>query len=547
MKQQLSLSKDEKLIFDSFLKAYRGDYWRSSKGFLGPLIAQNSQKMFKDRFVSRNIIGEIINTISDSFLKSPNWYIEKGGEKLSNESDKPKIKDTPDNPDNPDNPETPPPDNPEDSQLKDTKDKIDKILSKFWEKQNLEQKLQKAFNSRLVASRGGLRVYIPNSKKKNLNKLSLDDIRTCLDSIRIEHIKPERSRMMDDEGDKLSIVSYTKKLDYDTNEDAEIIEFSFVDDNGKTIIGVVSDKQTETFSIEALASTPVENRDTKKKDISTGLNLDSETTFFEISGEPFVSEQLMELSAFLNLVLTLAAIGIFETGFQEIITTNTQFKTEKILNEKTGKMEDVPVGLERGGAMIQNFKGIEKIDLESGKKERHEPKVTIKDPVPMENFVLAKQIAYESCLEEAGQQYKLISGDAMASAVSRIQAMAGFYLRIKKFKADIDSLGSWVLTTILKFIGLNPKNGLDDFRVVFDSKIDIGPLTPEEKNFIISMVNNKIISKETARVLLNIDNPTLENLLIENEEAAATEKEIGKEKKLQEIRPANSGFPPSNQ
>ena len=524
LKQQLSLFKNEKVYFSEFFVAYKGDYWRASAGFLGPVIEQSAMKMFKDRFVSRNTLLEVVSTVSDAFLKSPNWYIEKGGEKLTD--DAPEVVQPVPVPNNNPEPDVPPIPNPapiptpEDTAatvLKAKKDLIDKLMQKFWDKHNLEQKLQKAFNSRLVCGRGGLRVYIPNSRKNKLKNLTLEDFRTALDTIRIEYIEPEQSRMLDDEGDKLSVVSYNKRLDYDTDTDVEVIEFSFVDDNGLTFIGIVTANETKTFTLDSLIKTSFDKRKPSKKDISTELNLDAEPSFFEIAGEPFVSEQFMQLSSFYNLVLTLAAIAVFETGFQEIITTNTKFEYKKVFNPEKNEWEEVPIGLKRGGGVVQNFKGIEKVNLETGVKDFTNPQVTIKEPVQFVNFDLAAKMAYRAILEEASQQYKLISGDANASAVSRIQAMAAFYLRIKKYKADIDALGSWVLTSILKFIGLNASNGLDDYRVIFDSKIDIGPLTVEDKRFILQMVKEGIISKETARVLLNIDNPQLEKLLVDNE------------------------------
>lgn len=518
LKQLLELSKDEKNIFKSFLIAYEGDYWQNSKGFLGPVIEQAALRTFKDRFVSRNSIYEIVSRVADAFLKSPNWYYEKKDVKLEETSDENKN--------------------------------LDKLLTRFWNKNKLEQKMQQALNSRLVCGRGGLRIYIPANKKNEDGSFKAKDLAGALESIKVEFINPRKAKLFDEDGDKFSIINYQSIRDYDTQEKIDIIEFSFTDDDQKTFIGTVSDKETTTFNVTDLAAAlnsedkvanPV---DRLKKDLSSPLDLDSETSFYEISGDPFVTPQMMQQANFINLCLTLAAIAMFETGFQQIITTNAKFEYKEVIDDKTGKKKKIPIGIESGGGVVQNFIGIEKINVETGQKDKHTPGVTIKEPVDMNAFKLGKEIAYDSLLEEASQLHVKISGDAAASAVSRVQAMASFYLRIKKYKADVDAIGSWLLNSVILMILVILPNEtlLSEFRAIFDSKIDIGPLSPEEKNFVISMVNNKLVSKETARVLLNIDNPALEKMLIDAQEVEEQEKLIENTKQMNEVNPPTPGI-----
>lgn len=519
LKQLLELSKEEKTRFKTFLVAYEGDYWQNSKGFLGPIIEQSVMKTFRDRFVSRNSLNEVVSRVSDAFLKSPNWYYEKLGEKLNEDSDE--------------------------------NINLDKVLTRFWNKNRLEQKMQQALNSRLVCGRGGLRIYIPKNKKNDDGTFKATDLASALESIKVEFINPRNGKLFDEDGDKFSLINYKSIIDYDTQEKVDVIEFSFTDDSQKTFIGLVTDREDKTFNVQNLAEllnsedSQVSSLDRLKKDVSTALELDNETSFFELSGEPYVTEQMLQQANFINLCLTLAAIAMFETGFQQIITTNAKFEYTEVLDEKTGKKKKVPIGIESGGGVVQNFLGIEKINLETGQKDKHTPGVHIKEPVDMSSFKIGKEIAYDALLEEASQLYVKITGDAAASGISRVQATMAFYLRIKKYKAEVDLIGSWLLTSIvLLLLLIIPDEPLiKEIKVLFDSKIDIGPMSPEEKNFIISMVNNKIMSKETARVMLGIDNPTLEKMLIDAQEKEEQEKVVENQKQMNEIAPQPANNP----
>ena len=510
----VGFSKTETEKVQPYYKAFNGDYWQNSKGFLAPTIEASAMTVFENRFVSRNTVQEVVSRVSDAFFKSPNWYISKKGQKVDKSQPDANI----------------------DEPTKALIEKIDKILNNFWTTQKLEQKLQQALNSRLVAGRGGLRVYIPVSQQNKISNLTLEEIETAFSAIRVEFVEPDNAIVLEDDGDKFSIVKYEKIENYESQETVKIIEFSFVDDNGKTFIGVVTDKDTSTFNIIDLASTKLDERDPEKKDISNALDLGKETSFYEISGDTLITPQVMQLASLLNLALTLTGIAIFESGFQEIITTNTQFEfTEVPDSSKPGKKRKVPIGLKRGGGAVQNFVGITKVNLETGVKDFAQPQITVKDPVPLENFKVAKDLAYEAILEEVSQNYIQISGDAAASGVSRVQAMNAFYLKIKKYKPDVDAIGSWLLTSILRLLSLSKNIDLSEYSVMLDSQIDIGQLTSEEKKFVIQMLKEGIISMETARVLLKVDNPTLEQMLIDEEQKVAFAKKLSETDALNKL------------
>jgi hypothetical protein len=114
--------------------------------------------------------------------------------------------------------------------------------------------------------------------------------------------------------------------------------------------------------------------------------------------------------------------------------------------------------------------------------------------------------------------YALISGDATASGESRIQALADFLLKIMPYKSEVDHQGSWVLTVVLLLASALSDTKLADTGVVYDSRVHVATLSSDEKNTVIQMRKDGVISRETERVLLGVDDPALEANIINREQ-----------------------------
>jgi hypothetical protein len=480
---ELQISKDSKKLFEELYIAYLGDYWQKGTGsLLPPATGAHSStlsNLMEKRFVFRNILKECVGRVSGAFFgKSPDWRFNV-----------------------------------------DLDEEAFNALDEFWTSNKASEEFSKAFEHRLVTGRGGLRIYIPIKYKVQTiddsisgevldfsEYLSFTTIADAIKAIRVEVVDPRKSRLLDDEGELFSIVKYARRVDWENEETQNVIEFSFVDDLGLTFIGLVyefdsSNKVNSEFPIESYIG-------------SDGFDLDEKTTYFEMKGDPYVTGALYKNNQLLNLALTCSGFSLVDNGFGEVFLTNVEMDVKQVTGPD-GEITEQPMRLKRGGGAVQSLVGIRQIS-EEGTESYTSPGVHFKEPTQITAFRDGKDLAYRACLEEAGQLYALISGDAAASGESRIQAMKDFYLKIIGYKNEVDQMGSWLMTAVLRWASqLSGVNS--DITVSYDSKIFIGDVTKEERRALIDQWKAGVISLETCRVLSGVEDPGLESEMIINE------------------------------
>lgn len=524
--KELAIHKDQKAAFDELFKAYNDDFWQDGNGSLLPpprgseasLIAA----LFKKRFVSRNVIKECVSRVSGAFYgKAPNWSVVDQSIDNVEPVDHEKIAE---------------------GEVEDFREAdelitaVGKALGDFFTKENISSTMADAFESRLVVGRGGIRIYIP-AKYNNLASaelaaknaeleterepdekgadkpkleqptISFPTIEAALNAIKVEYVSPEQSRLLDDDGELFSIVKYKRRKDWSTTDTTNVIEFSFVDNDGDTYVGVIHENDSPSGDVTTA-------------DLSSPLKLGGRTSFNEFRGPAYVTPGLYKNNQLLNLALTCSGFALVDNGFSEVFFTNVETEMEEVSDPTAeGGTRLVPKNIKRGGGMVQNLVGISTED-EDGNETRQTPGVTFREPSQLTAFVDGKDLGYTSCLEEAGQLYAKISGDATASGESRIQAMTDFWLRIRKYKPEVDEIGGWVMTTVLKLASMLVAEGAgkyDNIAITYDSKVFIGPVSASERDLVLRMRDAGVISRETAAVLLGVEDPELENELILNE------------------------------
>lgn len=543
LSKELKPTKEEKEVL-KFKKAYDGDYWQNGAYILLPEYNQTDAAYLgprlKKRYVTRNVIREVVERMSNAILgKSPNWLFEIGDEVIdaSQRRRELRLQEIESNrpPQLPLQPEivqtesegseesTPPAQTDSESarQIEERFkmiDSLDKLLGNFWTNEGVADKMISAFESRLVSSRGGLRIYIPR-KHTQEGSASADDLKDALGKIKVEFIESDKGRLLLDDDEKFSIVLYERRVDWETNKTVKVIEFSFVDNDNRTFIGVINQGEEIQLNQATPENGQADASGNLISQLSDPLMLGGATTFNELSGDrPFVTDQLFQNNQLLNLALTCGGFNLVDSGFGEMVLTNVELEMETYIRPD-GTEGRRPKHLKRGGGAVNNFVGISTQDMESGEEKVANPGVHFREPSSMQVFVDGSDLAYAKCLDEAGQKFALISGDAAASGEARIQAMVDFYLKVKKYKPEIDRFGSWLLTTVVKLAAMmtGQTAEFEDFQIIFDSKIVVAKLTPDERRLVIEMKEKGIISLETCRVLLDIDDPDLEQDLIDQE------------------------------
>lgn len=513
LNKELELNATEK-NFQCLLDAYLDDFWQNGATLLPPTqggMSSNLDNLFKRRYVFRNVIKEVVGRVVGAFYgKPPNWRFQVNGEDIE----------SPEAPPAPVEGEEPPA--PEASVIDLTS--IDKALGQFFVKQNVAEELGKAFAFRLAFGRGSWRLYIP-SKYRRLNAkkaagtgpnitegssqlagepgdptefVPFASIEEAIAAMRVEFVPPTQGRVLEDGGEMFSLVKYQVRKDWETRDTTNVIEFSFVDDSDRTFIGTIGEQSGISNIGEA--------------NLSSAFELAGFTTLGEFKGHPYVNEALYRNNQLVNLALTCAGFSLVDNGFGEMVLTNVELNTRQITGPD-GSLIEVPVDIKRGGGAIQNFIGAEIVD-EAGAVRRESPGVHFREASQMTAFKDGFDLGYVACLQEAGQLYALISGDATASGESRIQALADFVLRVSPYKSEVDEEGSQLMTVALLWAAQLSAKSLTGHSVVYDSRMFVSSLSTEEKNTVMAMRKAGTISRETERVLLGIDDPALEEELI---------------------------------
>lgn len=471
-----SYEKTDKNI-NTLIKAYRGDYWQNGQGsLLPPSMGVNKtviDNVIEKRFVYRNVIKELVERVSQAFFgRSPNWTLESGGTTITDPA-------------------------------------LELTLGEIWTQKNLSKVLAKAFETRLVAKRGGIRIFIPAKYVVDGIVRPFNDVYEALKAIEVEFIEPENSKLLKDDGSLFSMIRYKVIKDWDTKQYVDVIEFSFVDDNDMTYLGTVTEQDSK-------ASGPLPITQYIR---SSPLNLNGKTLYNEFNGEEYVSMSVYRNNQLVNLALTCAGFSLVDNGFGEMVLTNVALETVKVTDPDTELgYREIPKTLKRGGGVVNNLIGISQVNEETGAESIMSPGVHFKQPTPLDSFKEGKDLAYRTCLEETKQLYSLISGDAAASGESRIQAMQDFHLKVSEYKPEVDEMGSWLLTTMIRFASAIVKDTVySEVVATYDSKIFVSDLSPQDRQFVITKYKEGLISLETTQQLLGVEDPELEKQMIVEE------------------------------
>lgn len=500
---------------------YEGDMWDRGKGYIGPVPVDGDTHFndilynIKRTFIGRNVIEEVVDRAVDALLsKSPDWKIynktllKQGKTAVSKVSDAENVSE----------------EAPDEKIVKDPKiGEAEMLLSEVWNRAKLGEALKASLTSRMVTGRGTLRIYLSKKFFKVQDKVT--DFFEISKYIKVEFVECANSTILDDGGDKLSIIQLSSKKDKQ-----KVIEISFVSDDDKTFVATVdsgsvpepdedADDEEITEAIAALR---------KIASISSPYSMQGELTADEIVGKPFVSETMLQNNRALNLDLSLSVGVLIESGYAEMVMTNVSMETRKETDPTDPtKTINVPVGLKRGPGVVNNLIGEQTVDAE-GKVTFEQPDVHFKEPSPIDTFIAGENLYYRQILAESKQTHILITGDAKASGESRIQARQDFVKKSQKYKPSLDVHGTWLLNGILFLAAsaINKDDYFSELGVLFDSKVYAGELSADEQNVVVSRYEKGLISRETAITLLGSEEPLLEIEKIKADEDDKLAKQI---------------------
>lgn len=481
-----------------------GDHWQSGEGWIGPWPMPGEAESEADSealttlqgeiermFTSRNALGEVTERhVSGVVGREPRWSFVPRTQSVTATGEDAELTD----------------------EQKRQRSEIEDALTVWWDDAGAHAVLQELSRKLLYGESGSVRIFVPSGLLtptagggKRLN-VTRGDLADALSKIAIEAPEPEDCVVVTDDDSGLDVGILLTK-DENSRESAEL---SFLDEGGKTVILVINPARAIGDSDRA----------------EVRFDLGGRLLMMEIDRTEFLTEQARQSQRALNYANTMIVRNVTTGGFLEEILLNVKLP---------GHWEETPTGkkyvpdpIYRGPSTLNSYSGIETEDAQ-GNKTVATPQVYVREPVKPDASIAAKQEHYADILDETDQRHVLIAGDAVTSAVSRVQARADYRSSLQISEAPINMLGRWVLETVLAYaeaLALMPGRFTRGWRASFACILDAGPLTPEEIAAIQGSVEKRLISRGTARELIGIADPDAEQQRIDDEDGIDLDEEL---------------------
>lgn len=487
------------------LAYYLGDHWQAGVGWTGPMPQSTddgyatTQAEIKKAFVSRNAIGEVVDRHAGGVLgRELHWKFsvkrplgkvttkdEITGQEITKEEQ---------------------PSDEEQALITEA----EQALTTWWDKHQTPNKLQDMVRLALLAKRAVLRIYVPPGLRDEAGNIPTGKLDESLDRIWFQHLGTNEDTL---DLQLPSATVYTDKLTRrdigiftyreapekpDGADGPEMAELSYVDEAGNTILRIIGNDDAKEDRIE--------------------LPLGGRLTMHEMTRRALIGEQIVSQQKLLNLAETMKQRNVVLGGFLERVLLNAQLPGRYIDNAD-GTKRFIPDPMQVGAGTTNNLQGIIYKDAQ-GNEQITNPGVVYRDPVPVTTFSETSDSAYLSILEEAQQLHYALAGDAVVSAVSRIQAQAAFQKDLLISAVQVEAAARWLLETVLAMAAhfSNQSERFAGLRAVVQARVDSGPISADEKRVAIEMRDGGLWATETAMSASGIEDVDSEKERIEREQ-----------------------------
>ena len=437
-------------------KFYNGDHWQEGDGWIGPIISGGGDEKVQDltfeniekTFTSKGTVREVVDREIHSAVGIAPTVSFLGKE----EADK-------------------------------TIEEAKNTFQTWWDLRDAHELLEEGLAVAAWGERASFRLYIPNgvlNERGEVPKMGFDE---ALYYLHIEVIDPDFSGVHfdPDTNDECRFVFWTVKVKNKPEE--EHAELSFLDENGKTVVRHIVNEKSEEYLFD----------------------LNGEFTIFQVKRPLLVSPQVVSLQKAINLNMTMLVTNLILSGFLERIILNAS---------PPGHYEDdpgnptikrfVPDPFYVGAHTTNMLVGIETVDFE-GNRRITTPEVNYREPVDVTTFGEAKDILYQSLLEEVHQIHVLINRDGNASAESRKQARSEFERAVLISANEAEDAVRWMASIVMNMASvISEEKEFFGLRTTAQANIDSGPPTSEEEKATALLAEKELISNEDAMRRVNV-------------------------------------------
>jgi hypothetical protein len=248
------------------------------------------------------------------------------------------------------------------------------------------------------------------------------------------------------------------------------------------------------------------------------LQLGGRLPVFEARRSLFLTGAVQAAQKAINLCCTMQPFNVTKSGFLATTLLNAQMPGE--WEYKDGKPYRFKPGRYRAGAGTVNFvRGLTYKD-QSGNTVLATPGVHETPPSETRPTREAKRDHYQDLLEETDQSYILMSGDAVASGVSRVTARADFVSSLQLTQEPVEQAGRWLIETALALAEVvlgTPGRWTNVLRADFACRLNVGPADLSEQQANDAEVKARRMSRATAMSRNGIQDVEAEQERIDSE------------------------------
>lgn len=470
---------------------YTGDHWMNGAGWIGPhpaigdIAYPDLMGEIALAFTSQNVIAEVTDRHVLGLIGRP--YLASFAPRRDLKND-----------------ETPT------AQEQARIDEATALWRNWSQSRKIPMMLREMLATLLIAERSALRVYVPpglgHEDSHGTIRVRATSIESALGMLYVEHPQPEDAAVVVDEDTKLECGTwlYERDEEYEvvTGSDYKTIQYAglcFLDETRQTVMRSIpyDDESTKLFALDVADST---------------LDLGGRIPMFEMRRRALISVQVQQAQRALNLALSMIPRNVVTGGFLERVILGSQSPGEPELDKEgiaTGRWLAKPFYT---GAGTVNFLQASEHEGRDGDVKLAVQDVKWREPVKPDASIAASDKHYKSILDEVSQTHILMSGDATSSAVSRITARIDYLNTLLLTQPEAEGCLRFLMETVLAMgeaIANKPGFYTNVLRAQVQCKLDTGPLAPEERAAIEASIG-KTISRETAMLLLNVDDPDAE-------------------------------------
>jgi hypothetical protein len=483
------IPKKELRVTERFMN---GDHWQGGDGWTGwkPLtVSQEAQRQFlmvERLFNSKNVISGMVKRIRGAILgKEPDWEVVS--------------KDKEQEADLPDPMPTVPGEKPKPKQ-KSANEKffedIDRQMTDWYTKKKIHQKLKDFVTNKAAYGKAAIRIYIPPgyvTSDSNGTGVQAKDFADALDKIYVD--VPHYSAVIDPKDPEYGERYVVTELAKMRSDDPTTLEITYLDENRQTVIRQITDNPQVAAE--------------KQTTLDLGGNL---LTY--VHGEfkdAIISETVKRQQMAVNHAKTGENFALENINFPETTFINASIPTEKVKGEN-GKMVETPKAMHQGPGIWRSIIGLITLKGDGGEVITT-PQVITREMADPDRFAKVADNNTRDMHQEAGMLYIYLADSEYASGKSRVEAMTDYLILLVDSKTIQDTAGEWLIDSVVKlaFFLTNQMDRMDQYQVIFSSKITIGRVSVEDKTIMIEEVANGLRSKRNYMITAEVtDDPVSE-------------------------------------